>query len=145
MSTLINEEELINDITAKAEAQGVAVADKKQFLRAFIMQVCRSTWARPFFSLTHSLPSSFPLPYRFPSYIFLRKGRTIVTVIDQPYEEEGPMCTVIFRDVTGRYCWQVLSAFLPFNERGIPTKTLEHCALPVPIARYDPSLARIAL
>jgi hypothetical protein len=101
VSSLITEEELVNDIVAKAEALGVAIPDKKQFVRAFILQ-----------------------------------GSTIVTLVDHPFEEGGPMCTVILRDGTGRYCWQCTSAYLSFAERGIPSKTIEHCSQSVDITTY---------
>ena len=39
-------------------------------------------------------------------------------------------------DVTGRYCWQCMAAYLPFSERGLVSKTMEHCALPVTITTY---------
>eukprot|EP00008_Paramoeba_atlantica_P005866 CAMPEP_0201479904 /NCGR_PEP_ID=MMETSP0151_2-20130828/4532_1 /ASSEMBLY_ACC=CAM_ASM_000257 /TAXON_ID=200890 /ORGANISM="Paramoeba atlantica, Strain 621/1 / CCAP 1560/9" /LENGTH=921 /DNA_ID=CAMNT_0047861617 /DNA_START=1683 /DNA_END=4448 /DNA_ORIENTATION=- len=62
---------------------------------------------------------------------FILQGNTLLTLVDQPYEDGGPMTTLILRDGSGRYCWQFISAFLPFHERGIETKTMEHCRVPV--------------
>ena len=55
----------------------------------------------------------------------------IISCVDQPFEEDGPTVTVIFRDCTGKYCWQFRSAFLSFAERNASSRTLEHCAVPV--------------
>ena len=39
VSTLVSEEELLNDNVAKAEKLGITITDKKQFMRSFILQV----------------------------------------------------------------------------------------------------------
>lgn len=100
VSTLVSEEELLNDNVKKAEELGIEIADKKQFMRSFILQ-----------------------------------GNTIASVVDQPYEEGGPRCTLFVRDGSGRYCWQCNSAFLSFKERGVESKTMEHCRQPVEILK----------
>jgi len=100
VSSLVSEDELLQDIAIKAEKLGVMVDDPKQFLRCFLLA-----------------------------------EQTILSVVDQPFEENGPTVTVIFRDCTGKYSWQFRSAFLPFDERSVPSRTKGHCAVEVPISR----------
>jgi len=65
---------------------------------------------------------------------FILQDQTLVTVIDHPYEDDGPKSTMLLRDATGRYCWKCSQAYLPFKERGLENRTAYHCKQPVKIS-----------
>ena len=86
-------------------------------------------------SLLYPPSKAHPLPLVSPFSHPLFQEQTLVTVVDHPYEDDGPKSTVIIRDATGRYCWKCNQAYLPFKERGLENRTAYHCKQPVKISR----------
>mmetsp|Transcript_21996 Transcript_21996/g.32691 ORF Transcript_21996/g.32691 Transcript_21996/m.32691 type:complete len:1192 (-) Transcript_21996:26-3601(-) len=109
ISTMINEQEVLAHIVKTGSERGASISDPKQYVQFFLLH-----------------------------------GDTIITLIDRPYgisersggkslvqkntDNKGPHLTIIVRDQTGKYAWDLSYANLPISERLKPSVTLQHCA-----------------